>query len=123
MKSSKIEIQNKEQERHNNSNKRCQNYSGRCSSLTGRSQQPVGPQLEGLANFGKINGPNYQEPVGWAMKFREEAFVGAAGRWYWSADQLYRTPSILAGITFEKELSYRQQAANFIQDMGQKLKV
>jgi len=46
-----------------------------------------------------------------------------AGRWYWGADQLLRTPSILAGITFEKELSYRQQAANFIQDMGQKLKV
>lgn len=46
-----------------------------------------------------------------------------AGRWYWTAEQLTKTPSILAGITYEKELSYRQQAANFIQDMGQKLKV
>ena len=27
------------------------------------------------------------------------------------------------GIPIEKELSYRQQAANFIQDMGQRLKV
>jgi len=46
-----------------------------------------------------------------------------AGRWYWTADQLAKTPSIMNGITYEKELSYRQQAANFIQDMGQKLKV
>ena len=46
-----------------------------------------------------------------------------AGRWYWTADQLAKTPSIMNGITDEKELSYRQQAANFIQDMGQKLKV
>merc|ERR1711899_143576 len=44
-------------------------------------------------------------------------------RWYFSEQQLTNTPSLRAGIPVEKELSYRQQAANFIQDMGQRLEV
>merc|ERR1712001_590290 len=45
-------------------------------------------------------------------------------RWHFSEHQLKRTPSVRTGqINLEKELSYRQQAANFIQDMGQRLEV
>lgn len=43
--------------------------------------------------------------------------------WYFTKDQLENSPSRQFGIEAYKELSYRQQAANFIQDMGQKLKV
>merc|ERR1711899_371795 len=53
--------------------------------------------------------------------------VGSTGsqkaKWYFSPDRLSNTPSVEAGIPIEKELSYRQQAANFIQDMGQRLEV
>lgn len=44
-------------------------------------------------------------------------------RWYFTKDELENSPSRRFGIDAEKELSYRQQAANLIQDMGQKLKV
>ena len=44
-------------------------------------------------------------------------------KWYFTPERLNNTPSVEAGIPIEKELSYRQQAANFIQDMGQRLKV
>merc|ERR1712110_1286520 len=45
-------------------------------------------------------------------------------RWHFSEHQLKHTPSVRTGqINLEKELSYRQQAANFIQDMGQRLEV
>lgn len=44
-------------------------------------------------------------------------------RWYFTKQDLAETPSIKSGIPFEKETSYRQQAANFIQDMGQHLRV
>ncbi|XP_046981709.1 cyclin-T1-like [Schistocerca americana] len=47
----------------------------------------------------------------------------ASERWYFSREQLENTPSIKCGFDKDRELSYRQQAANFIQDMGQKLKV
>ncbi|KAF5300878.1 hypothetical protein FQR65_LT09040 [Abscondita terminalis] len=43
--------------------------------------------------------------------------------WYFTKEQLENTPSKECGVEPYKELSYRQQAANFIQDMGQKLKV
>uniref|UniRef100_A0A8B9TDM9 Cyclin N-terminal domain-containing protein n=1 Tax=Anas platyrhynchos TaxID=8839 RepID=A0A8B9TDM9_ANAPL len=49
---------------------------------------------------------------------------GAAGRrWYFSREQLERSPSRRAGLDPDKELSYRQQAANLLQDMGQRLNV
>ncbi|CAG9864121.1 unnamed protein product [Phyllotreta striolata] len=44
-------------------------------------------------------------------------------RWYFTKEQLENTPSRKCGFDAHKELSNRQQAANFIQDMGQKLKV
>ncbi|CAG0882045.1 unnamed protein product [Cyprideis torosa] len=44
-------------------------------------------------------------------------------RWYFSKEFLRDSPSRKCGIDEDKELSYRQQAAKFIQDMGQKLKV
>ncbi|KAM6233435.1 cyclin-T1 [Porphyrio hochstetteri] len=49
---------------------------------------------------------------------------GAAGRrWYFTREQLERSPSRRAGLDADKELSYRQQAANLLQDMGQRLNV
>ncbi|XP_032690087.1 cyclin-T isoform X2 [Odontomachus brunneus] len=44
-------------------------------------------------------------------------------KWYFTKEQLANTPSRRCGIDADKELSYRQQAANFIQDMGQRLMV
>ncbi|KAJ8679862.1 hypothetical protein QAD02_015649 [Eretmocerus hayati] len=44
-------------------------------------------------------------------------------KWYFTKEQLANTPSRKNGINADKELSYRQQAANFIQDMGQRLMV
>nr|XP_028577225.1 cyclin-T1 [Podarcis muralis] len=48
---------------------------------------------------------------------------GGGGRWYFSREQLARSPSRRAGLDPDKELSYRQQAANLLQDMGQRLTV
>uniref|UniRef100_A0A8D2J604 Cyclin T2 n=1 Tax=Varanus komodoensis TaxID=61221 RepID=A0A8D2J604_VARKO len=44
-------------------------------------------------------------------------------RWFFSREQLESTPSRRCGVEADKELSYRQQAANLIQDMGQRLNV
>ncbi|XP_018105471.1 cyclin-T1 isoform X2 [Xenopus laevis] len=44
-------------------------------------------------------------------------------RWYFTREQLERSPSRRAGLDADKELSYRQQAANLLQDMGQRLNV
>ncbi|XP_029165717.1 cyclin-T isoform X2 [Nylanderia fulva] len=49
--------------------------------------------------------------------------MAADERWYFTREQLANTPSRRHGIDADKELSYRQQAANFIQDMGQRLVV
>ncbi|XP_019409586.1 PREDICTED: cyclin-T2 isoform X2 [Crocodylus porosus] len=46
-----------------------------------------------------------------------------ASRWFFSREQLESTPSRRCGVEADKELSYRQQAANLIQDMGQRLNV
>lgn len=51
------------------------------------------------------------------------AAAGGGRRWYFSREQLARSPSRRAGIDPDKELSYRQQAANLLQDMGQRLNV
>ncbi|XP_003217061.1 cyclin-T1 isoform X1 [Anolis carolinensis] len=51
----------------------------------------------------------------------ETAEVGR--RWYFTREQLARSPSRRAGLDPDKELSYRQQAANLLQDMGQRLNV
>ena len=44
-------------------------------------------------------------------------------RWIYSEKDLDNSPSRSDGIEKEKELSYRQQAANLIQDMGIRLQV
>ncbi|KAJ8925425.1 hypothetical protein NQ315_009257 [Exocentrus adspersus] len=49
--------------------------------------------------------------------------TSSSDKWYFTKEQLENTPSRKCGYDAHKELSYRQQAANFIQDMGQKLKV
>ncbi|XP_060113411.1 cyclin-T2 [Heteronotia binoei] len=48
---------------------------------------------------------------------------GGGSRWFFSREQLDSTPSRRCGVEADKELSYRQQAANLIQDMGQRLNV
>lgn len=44
-------------------------------------------------------------------------------KWYFSKEQLANSPSRKCGYDVDRELSCRQQAANFIQDMGQRLQV
>ncbi|KAK6620223.1 hypothetical protein RUM44_006624 [Polyplax serrata] len=44
-------------------------------------------------------------------------------KWYFTKEQLLQSPSRKSGYDVDKELSCRQQAANFIQDMGQRLQV
>ena len=44
-------------------------------------------------------------------------------RWIFSKQVLEETPSRKNGISRDKELSYRQQAANLIQDVGQRVSV
>ncbi|KAM4626541.1 cyclin-T2 isoform 2-T2 [Discoglossus pictus] len=44
-------------------------------------------------------------------------------RWFFTREQLENSPSRRCGVEADKELSYRQQAANLIQDMGQRLNV
>uniref|UniRef100_H3BDK5 Cyclin-T1 n=1 Tax=Latimeria chalumnae TaxID=7897 RepID=H3BDK5_LATCH len=44
-----------------------------------------------------------------------------ARKWYFTREQIENSPSRRAGQDPDKELSYRQQAANLLQDMGQRL--
>ncbi|XP_035249411.1 cyclin-T2-like isoform X1 [Anguilla anguilla] len=48
---------------------------------------------------------------------------GSSSKWFFTRDQLETTPSRRCGVEPDRELSYRQQAANLIQDMGQRLNV
>ncbi|XP_005868926.1 cyclin-T2 isoform X3 [Myotis yumanensis] len=48
---------------------------------------------------------------------------GASSRWFFTREQLENTPSRRCGVEADIELSYRQQAANLIQEMGQRLNV
>ncbi|CAL8282558.1 cyclin-T2 [Gadus morhua] len=48
---------------------------------------------------------------------------GPSSKWLFSREQLESTPSRRCGVESDRELSYRQQAANLIQDMGQRLNV
>ena len=49
--------------------------------------------------------------------------MAGSSRWYFDKRSLADSPSKKCGIEAEEELSYRQQAANLIQEMGQRLKV
>ncbi len=44
-------------------------------------------------------------------------------RWHFTDDQIQNTPSRRDGIPWDRELSYRQQSAKAIQDMGRRLDV
>lgn len=48
---------------------------------------------------------------------------GGSSRWFFTREQLENTPSRRCGVEADRELSYRQQAANLIQEMGQRLNV
>ncbi|KAM6945591.1 cyclin-T2-like [Aplochiton taeniatus] len=48
---------------------------------------------------------------------------GPSSKWLFTREQLDNTPSRRAGVESDRELNYRQQAANLIQDMGQRLNV
>ncbi|KAM6958248.1 cyclin-T2b [Tautogolabrus adspersus] len=48
---------------------------------------------------------------------------GPSSKWLFSREQLENTPSRRCGVEADRELSYRQQAANLIQDIGQRLNV
>ncbi|XP_019945564.2 cyclin-T2a isoform X1 [Paralichthys olivaceus] len=48
---------------------------------------------------------------------------GSSSKWFFTREQLENTPSRRSGVEPDRELSYRQQAANLIQDMGQRLNV
>ncbi|XP_051998542.1 cyclin-T2-like isoform X2 [Xyrauchen texanus] len=48
---------------------------------------------------------------------------GSASKWFFTREQLETTLSRRCGMEPDRELSYRQQAANLIQDMGQRLNV
>ncbi|XP_051565910.1 cyclin-T2-like [Myxocyprinus asiaticus] len=48
---------------------------------------------------------------------------GSSSKWFFTREQLETTPSRRSGMEPDRELSYRQQAANLIQDMGQRLNV
>ena len=48
---------------------------------------------------------------------------GSKDRWLFDQAQLDLTPSRRCGVDAAKEASYRQQAANLIQEIGQKLQV
>ena len=48
---------------------------------------------------------------------------GPSTEWLYSQDELENTPSRRTGVDSDRELSYRQNAANLIQDMGQRLSV
>ncbi|XP_054651721.1 cyclin-T1 isoform X2 [Dunckerocampus dactyliophorus] len=49
--------------------------------------------------------------------------VSCNNKWYYTRQQIDNNPSRRAGLDPDKELSYRQQAANLLQDMGQRLNV
>uniref|UniRef100_A0A7M5VB47 Cyclin-like domain-containing protein n=1 Tax=Clytia hemisphaerica TaxID=252671 RepID=A0A7M5VB47_9CNID len=44
-------------------------------------------------------------------------------RWYFSKEKIKSSPSVKDGIEHSKELGYRQQCANYVQDIGQRLQV
>ena len=52
-----------------------------------------------------------------------EFMAGEQSRWIFTRPLLAATPSRKCGIDSDKELNMRQQAANLIQEMGQKLQV
>lgn len=48
----------------------------------------------------------------------EQRLADPSTRWYFTKEDLRNSPSRVHGVDPDKELYYRQHAANFIQDMG-----
>ena len=53
----------------------------------------------------------------------EDRLSNPETRWIFTADEVERSPSRVHGVDAEKEMGYRQSTANFIQDMGHRLKL
>ncbi len=53
----------------------------------------------------------------------EERIANPENRWYFTKEELENSPSRSHGVDSNKELSYRQQTANLIQEMGSILKL
>ncbi|KAL4635568.1 cyclin-T2-like [Arapaima gigas] len=64
--------------------------------------------------------PLFSGPVQWRSTMLA---CRGSSRWFFTREQLENTPSRRCGVEPDRELSYRQQAANLIQDMGQRLNV
>lgn len=50
----------------------------------------------------------------------EERIANPQLRWYFTKEELVNSPSRAHGVDSDKELSYRQQTASLIQEMGNK---
>lgn len=53
----------------------------------------------------------------------EDRIADSKIRWYFTKAELNSSPSRGHGVDFNKELSYRQQTASMIQEMGHRLKL
>lgn len=53
----------------------------------------------------------------------EERIADPKIRWYFTKEELSRSPSRGHGVDPNKELSYRQQTASMIHEMGHRLKL
>ncbi|XP_032301809.1 cyclin-T2 isoform X2 [Coturnix japonica] len=82
-----------------------------------------GRELAGGAAGGGAGGVMAAAGCGAGGSARGGGGSSLASRWFFSREQLDNTPSRRCGVEADKELSYRQQAANLIQDMGQRLNV
>ncbi len=53
----------------------------------------------------------------------EERMGNLKERWYFTKEELENSPSRINGVDPAKELSYRQQSANLIKDVGHRIGV
>jgi len=53
----------------------------------------------------------------------EERLSNPKTRWIFTAVEVENSPSRVHGVDSDKEMGYRQSTANFIQDMGHRLKL
>lgn len=53
----------------------------------------------------------------------EERIADPKSRWYFTKEELENSPSRIHSVDSNKELSYRQQTASMIHEMGHRLKL
>lgn len=63
------------------------------------------------------------ESVGVTISRFEERVANLKARWYFTKEELKNFPSRAHGVDSAKELSYRQQAASLIKDVGHRIGV